>query len=169
MSWTQGWSDEKSRMQIISPCSDPVPYIQVVYKHTSYDGIVSDLDYKIQLTTTPCNFGGQRYWFICPLIKNDIPCNCRVGVLYAAGKYLGCRKCHDLAYLTQQEDYSSKWHYLGMTLFSKLDGKEAAMRVKFWKGRPTKRYQRLLKKMEKMPSLQDVYAIIESIHKNLRG
>jgi len=46
----------------------------------------------IHFTSTPCNFGGQRKWFRCPL------CGCRVAVLYLLGKEFGCRKCHDLTY-----------------------------------------------------------------------
>lgn len=46
---------------------------------------------------TPCNFGGYRYWFLCP------NCNRRVALLYGAGKYFLCRKCHKLAYGSQQE------------------------------------------------------------------
>ena len=63
------------------------------------------LDYKAKLINTPCNFGGVRYWFICPLITNGRPCGKKVSKLYLAGgsKYFGCRHCHSLTYISCQE------------------------------------------------------------------
>jgi hypothetical protein len=63
------------------------------------------LDYHVEIVTTPCNFGGVRRWFICPLVKNGTPCGKRVGKLYLppGGKYLGCRGCYDLTYRSCQE------------------------------------------------------------------
>jgi hypothetical protein len=59
-----------------------------------------DFDYKISLFSEPCNFGGKRFWFICPLIVNGIPCDRTVGKLYlpSNGKYFGCRHCYNLTY-----------------------------------------------------------------------
>lgn len=59
-----------------------------------------NLDYKIGLVTTPCYFGGKRYWLACPLIVNGIPCGRMVGKLYLPGngKYFGCRHCYNLTY-----------------------------------------------------------------------
>lgn len=64
-----------------------------------------ELDYKVQLVTTPCNLGGLRYWFVCPLVVNDRPCGKRVGKLYLppGGKYFGCRSCYNLTYQSQKE------------------------------------------------------------------
>jgi len=74
------------------------------------------LDYRIQrnggdwesvsepilLATTPCNYGGVRYWFRC----HAIDCGKRVAILYGAGKYFACRHCYQLAYESQREpDY----------------------------------------------------------------
>lgn len=52
----------------------------------------------IQITTTPCNYGNHRYWFICP----DIDCGNRAAKLYLADGQFKCRKCHKLNYLIQQ-------------------------------------------------------------------
>ena len=57
------------------------------------------LDYPIRLQTTPCNYGGDRYWFACPAVG----CGRRVAVLYSAGKYYACRHCYQLAYTSQRE------------------------------------------------------------------
>jgi hypothetical protein len=63
------------------------------------------VDYKIQLTTTEPNFGGLRWWFICPLCVNGQACHKRVRKLYLPhyAKYYGCRHCYDLAYRSSQE------------------------------------------------------------------
>jgi hypothetical protein len=63
------------------PAGDP--YIKLRYTQTDRNTEEKeDLDYKIPLTTTPCNYGGVRYWFICPWYANGKYCGRRVGVLY---------------------------------------------------------------------------------------
>lgn len=56
---------------------------------------IEALGQEIDITTTPCHFGGRRFWFICP------SCGKKVGTLYLppVGNKLLCRKCHNLAYL----------------------------------------------------------------------
>lgn len=68
-------------------------------------GEAGDLDYEIRLVSTPCNFGGRRWWFICPLITDGMACNRRVGVLYLGDKYFGCRHCYDLTYKSCQQSH----------------------------------------------------------------
>ena len=48
----------------------------------------------VQITTTSCNYGGSRYWFICP------DCHKRVGVLYRQGNFK-CRHCLGVNYQSQ--------------------------------------------------------------------
>lgn len=158
MTWTHGWSGNKSSIGIVGCVYGDDPHFRLHYTHTGFDGVKTDLDYRVEVVSTPCYFGGKRYWFICPLIRNGVACRRRVGVLYGACKYYGCRRCHDLAYQSQQETHSGMWHVLGKSLFSDLDEKEAAMRVKYWRGRPTKRYQRLLRKMDSLPSMDALTA-----------
>ena len=62
----------------------------------------------VRLTCTPCNYGGQRPWFVCPGLRNGMPCRRRIGKLYLAGKYFFCRHCHNLAYESQREDDSMR-------------------------------------------------------------
>lgn len=55
-------------------------------------------DQNIKITTTPCYYGGFRYWFICPT------CRTRVGSLYRkplASLFL-CRHCQNLTYLLRK-------------------------------------------------------------------
>jgi hypothetical protein len=54
------------------------------------------LDYRINLTTTQCNYGGVRYWFSCP------DCNKRVCVLYADIMFK-CRTCLGIVHRSRNE------------------------------------------------------------------
>jgi hypothetical protein len=58
---------------------------------------------SVILSRTSCHYGGKRHWFICPGIRNGVPCQRRVAKLYGAGKYFLCRHCYDLAYQSQRE------------------------------------------------------------------
>ena len=62
---------------------------------------------EIGLTTTPCNYGGVKWWFVCPVVKDGIYCGNRVGKLYLppAGEYFGCRQCYDLTYESCQKSH----------------------------------------------------------------
>lgn len=50
------------------------------------------------LDKTPCNYGGERPWWICP------QCGKRVAILYSRpGWTFACRHCHRLAYAVQKK------------------------------------------------------------------
>lgn len=55
------------------------------------------LQERIPLTSTPCHYGGERVWFVCP------SCGGRRAVLYGLGGRFRCRACHDLAYRSTRE------------------------------------------------------------------
>lgn len=81
-------------------------YVRLSYTQTNnFTSEKIELDYKIELVTTPCNFGGFRYWFICPLVVEGKPCKRIVGKLYLppSAKYFGCRHCYNLTYKCQKE------------------------------------------------------------------
>lgn len=64
---------------------------------------VTDTDWvsveePIGVTWTQCHFGGERPWFVCPAIRNGVPCGRRVAKLHGAGRYFACRQCHGLTY-----------------------------------------------------------------------
>jgi hypothetical protein len=65
------------------------------------------MDYPVGLTTTPLPWGGVRWWFLCPLVRNGLPCGRRMGKLYLppGGRYFGCRHCYDLTYTSCQESH----------------------------------------------------------------
>lgn len=75
-------------------------WLRLMYTVT-VKGAKQELDYTVRLQTTPCNYGGVRWWFTCPLSD----CGRRVGKLYLppSGRYFGCRHCYQLTYRSCQE------------------------------------------------------------------
>jgi len=71
------------------------------YRHRSGPGSEwEEVMEPVALEWTPCNFGGERPWFVCP----GVACGRRVAILYRQGKYFLCRHCYDLRYESQRED-----------------------------------------------------------------
>lgn len=133
-----------------------LPFVRLQFTSTDWDGIQVHNDYRIQLTTTRCNFSGKRYWFICPLIKNGRPCERKAGILYGYNNLFGCRVCLDLAYSSQQETHDGGFfgtYGACIRLEETLEKQEKRLRVKFWKGKPTKRYASWLKKAERLEAM----------------
>ena len=71
-------------------------------------------EYPVAVEWTPCHFGGERAWFLCPARG----CGRRVATLWG-GEIFACRQCHNLAYDSQNE-----------TAHSRALGKVQAIRVK---------------------------------------
>lgn len=66
----------------------------------------TNLNYKVRLVSTPCHFGGKRWWFICPLVIEGHPCQRRITTLYLPNaKYFGCRHCYNLTYESCKESH----------------------------------------------------------------
>jgi hypothetical protein len=60
----------------------------------SYKNGNNTVQEPVSFQKTNPHFGGNRWWFTCPLCKR------RIGKLYlpAKGQYFACRKCYDLGY-----------------------------------------------------------------------
>ena len=57
---------------------------------------------RVALDFTPCRYGGERAWFLCPA------CLSRRAVLFSVGGRFRCRACHDLAYSSTRESESDR-------------------------------------------------------------
>lgn len=77
-------------------------WLSLIYKAQRGNSDWCDIKQRIRLDQTSCNFGGYRYWFICP------DCGKRIGVLYGAGIRFLCRHCYNLAYASQNETASDR-------------------------------------------------------------
>jgi hypothetical protein len=73
------------------------------YRHRSSGGDWKDECYPVRLEWTPCNFGGERPWFICPAMG----CGRRVAILYGGGLFV-CRHCRELVYASQRETIQNR-------------------------------------------------------------
>jgi len=72
--------------------------VVLIYRHHAGGHEWNANAIPVQLTWSPCTFGGQRAWFVCPTHG----CGRRVAILYGA-KVFTCRHCHRLAYPCQKE------------------------------------------------------------------
>lgn len=67
--WTNTRTGERtSSVGFQADLSDPgAAWLRLHYTTTKRDGTKLACDYRIVLTTTVPNFGGVRWWFVCPL------------------------------------------------------------------------------------------------------
>jgi hypothetical protein len=81
--------------------------IQLVY---TWRG--KDINYRVDLNTSPLPWGGHRYWFTCP----NSSCRRRVANLYLppGNPYFACRTCHRLTYRSCQESGQSEGFFRSM-------------------------------------------------------
>ncbi len=98
MDGSDGWSGENVRKT-----TDEFPTLDV--RKLRREGLVDPGQEQLagvaRLEWTPCNFGGERPWFVCP----GEGCSRRVAILYGSGPGRPlCRCCRDLAYESQRED-----------------------------------------------------------------
>lgn len=152
LSWTHGWSGTESSVGIAVSTYDENKHVRFNYTITDDNGDKRNFDYVVQLVTTPCQFGGIRYWFVCPLSVNDKYCGKRVGVLYKAGDYFGCRHCYNLTYHSNNENRRSKLYGLFAVLDaeSKLDKIEQTIKRRYYDGKPTRKQRQRELIYEKM-------------------
>lgn len=80
--------------------------------YTASGAFVSE---PVDITRTPCHYGGQRPWFRCPC------CRARVAVLYLKAGRFRCRKCQRLRYVTQGMDTCARTWRKQSKLEAKLD------------------------------------------------
>lgn len=101
------WScrgEPAGRISYLVYSENDYPKVKLQYKFT---GSGLEMDYPISLTNTILSWGAKRWWFVCPLSRNGIRCNQRIGKLYLppGGKYFGCRYCYNLTYSSCQESH----------------------------------------------------------------
>jgi len=147
MIWTNNWSKAESSVGLeVSTYSD---YLRIYYTQTDrYTEEKKEFNYKIPLTTTPCNYGGKRYWFTCPWYKNGQYCGRRVGTLYKDGDYFACRYCYNLTYSSRNQSGYSKM--FGNVTIPDVDKAREKVKITHYKGKPTRKYRSYLKKEQRL-------------------
>lgn len=162
LTWSYGLSENKSSVGFDINIGQGENYIRLHYTHTSrWDGAKNDMDFRVQLTTTPCNYGGERYWFICPLSRNGMYCGRRVGVLFCIGKWFGCRHCGEIVYAAQMK--GGKFRGSSVT-YPDIDKLEKEVKRYYYNGKPTRKYRRLMKMENKLN--YDLFKLVGSLDKN---
>jgi hypothetical protein len=89
------------------------------------------VDYRVRLTSTRPNFGGVRWWFVCPLVRADGGPPRRVAKLYLppGQVYFGSREAHGLTYTSCQESHDRLFRKIAAEI-----GTSEAMRRRALKG-----------------------------------
>ena len=87
------------------------------------------IDYTIRLKTTRPNYGGRRYWFLCPLVRPDGGAPRRVAKLYLppGGRCFGSREGYGLTYTSCQK--SGRFRGLFRRMASDMGTDEATVRT----------------------------------------
>ena len=134
--WSSNRTDKKTIIGVAVDITDD-PYVRLIYSGTDRDGKRTDYDYQVSLVTSPCNFGGLRYWFGCPT------CGRRAAILYLAPSdvYFRCRHCNNLSYHSRNRS--------AMVAFGHASRQIEELRSQIkrwtWKGRPTRKARKLLR------------------------
>ena len=145
--WTCGYQEDNMKFLVVTDKNDG--YVELMYTNTNYRSRKkTDMKYRVPLTTTPCNYGGKRYWFLCSLSRNGVHCGRRVGVIYSVGKWFGCRYCANVAYQSQLKSGIERQ----INLISESDVMKAYEEVKreYYNGKPTRKYKHYLRLEKKM-------------------
>ena len=83
---------------------DGQPLLKLVYNCS--DPFSPRVELDLELTYTYPNYGGRRWWFRCPLVREKGGvCGKRVAKLWLppGQRYFGCSGCHELTYKSSLE------------------------------------------------------------------
>ena len=143
------WSRDNEAICTINTRMDG-PYLVLGYRRRLRNGDWQGSEEIVLLSYTSCNYGGRRPWFICPGVRNGVPCQRRVAKLYAAGSYLLCRHCYNLVYESQREALRHRLLYKAQGIRRRLGGSADMGKPFPWKpkGMHWKTYERLRRKAE---------------------
>lgn len=116
ISWTNTTTGEKTAEigYDASMLPDEANWVRLRYTVNS-----QPMDYKVALVTSPCNYGGVRWWWICPRTA------CMVSKLHLppGGKTFASRKAYRLPYRSQRQAGIDRTHERQARLHRKLGSK----------------------------------------------
>ncbi len=93
-------------------------HVVLRYHRKQIDGTWQLTEYIVNIDWTPCNYGGQRPWFMCPMGG----CGQRIAILYGSNGIFACRQCHQLAYQSQRETVEHRALRRAQNIRKKLGG-----------------------------------------------
>jgi hypothetical protein len=169
ITWSNRFGEETGSVSVAVCMDGDNQYARFHYLNTKRStGEKTDCDYRVQLVTTPCNLGGFRYWFICPLARNGIPCGRRVGKLYFGGMYLGCRHCYDLTYESRNESRLGRPGGWGYSLVLDRKMRELRPTINRWtyNGQPTRKARQFYKLLHQANNQPPIEVLLEQMHRS---
>ena len=93
------------------------------------------VNYLIRLVATSPNFGGRRWWFVCPIVRRDGKPPYRVGKLHLppGQRYFGSRRAYDLTYTSCRESgqFRRIYNSIAAEVGSTPEAVRAALKRKF--------------------------------------
>src|ERR1700719_3833263 len=99
----------------------------------------------VRLTTSRCNFGGERFWFRCPT------CDRRTRSIFIVGPPFRCRVCLRLRYQSQRERLAERFLSKAYRLRKRLGGTGDAFSFGSKpKGMHQRTYKRLIVELENL-------------------
>lgn len=113
----------------------------LMYRYRSHGEEWQDVEEHVWFDRTPCNYGGERLWFLCP------HCGKRVAVLYGAGIRFLCRHCYALPFGSQNETYIDRMMRKARKIRRRLGASESLVEP-IWqkpKGMHRRTFERLLR------------------------
>jgi hypothetical protein len=146
--WSDRFGAETASMSVEASTRYGNSHLRLIYTMTDRNtGEETSFDYKVPLVSTPCNFGGLRWWFVCALSRNGVSCGRRVGTIYRPPRadYYGCRHCYDLSYESRNRTRSGMFAAYGGVLRVSKQMENLRGQIKRWtyRGNPTRRVRRL--------------------------
>jgi len=117
----KGISKVIASSKIVSNFIGENSYIELSYTYNN-----ENVDYKIQIIASEPNYGGKRYWFVCP------QCGKKVAFLYFRKEFL-CRHCLNLCYRTQQLGFTDRMMTMSKKYQNKVIYNDTKKRWVHWK------------------------------------
>ncbi len=158
---TWGENGSKGRITVEYDLLGPNKFARFIYTQTDFfTREKKDFDYKVLITETSCNYGGTRYWFICPLAKAGKQCGRRVGVLYKADDWFACRHCYNLTYLSQKINKQEPI-FDAVKLELKIEALQQQIKRYTYNGKLTRKGRKLEKLYQELEASLKAFALKE--------
>ena len=157
LSWSDYWGNESSIAYTInvdkftSDFDYSTPYLKLSYSVTDNQNQQKDINQTFYLSKTICNYGGNRYWFICK-------CGKHVSAIYKSccSDSFACRHCHKLTY--ESRNLSGTFKAIGKPLsIPELDALREGVRRILYNGKPTKRFIKFQKRVKQFEAHHDTW------------
>ena len=121
-----------------------------------------EYDYIVPVVSTPCHYGGKRWWFICPRVIDGRSCQkrCRIIYLPPTSEYFGCRECSQLTYESRQKHRDKFYEGFEKPLREIKEAEQKLTKTNNWEKR-----EKIWRKMSRASSAIENFHNILTNHK----